>query len=411
MQQRAQAQIKRNNAPAVRNTSFFANPLKESLELRPRVADCPMKYLEFNQALRALPLYCPLSTTTFEPATSAERYYWLSKIQLDVDFVIIRASVGGSIGTLVWVARRNEGMSEDDDRADILDAQNLTKALIPHFHSRTMQRRIFKATSNVAKMTSTFASALYRDITGDDSAASSKDKAERIAFAERLIQSVGADGDAVLDLRKLSNAHRLGETMFEAFWVVAEEVLDSMVLGAEERRHGGVVAHLSEIISHQTLYSNVLALFDSKKEAGTIAAKEEAPSLRWFEMQFCPANEYIKSASAYTGRFQLKLQLQARQMRKDHAHFHYCRVQNHHGKDFTLKFRDNVLAVQADDKANGTIGEPGTATSFLARQRPVTAAIGSQPDSIDHDVGNSKTKLSPTVTLVHDPPHSKDGSW
>jgi hypothetical protein len=411
MQQRAQAQNKRNNASAGRTTSFFAKPLKERVEYRQRSPHCPVKYLDINHALCALSPCCPLSTTTFEPSTSSERFYWLQNIQLDVDFVIIRADVGGQIGTLVWVARRAEGMSEDDDRADVLTAQNLTKALIPQFHSRAMQKRVYKATSNVAKITSTFASALYRDLTGDDSAASSKNKAERIAFAERLVQSVGADGDAVLDLRKLSNAHRLSETMFEAFWVTTQEVLDSMVLGAEERRHGGVVAHLSEIISHNALYSKVLALFDSKKEVGTIAAKEEAPSLRWFEMQFCPANEYIKSASAYTGRFQLKLHLQTRQMRKDHAHFHYCRVQNHMGKAFTLKFRNFVLALQADDKANGTIGEPGTATSFLARQRPVTAAIGSQPDSIDHDVGNSKTKISPTVTLVHDPPHSMEGTW
>ena len=196
MQQRAQAQNKRNNASAGRTTSFFAKPLEERVEYRQRSPYCPVKYLDINHALCALSPCCPLSTTTFEPSTSSERFYWLQNIQLDVDFVIIRADVGGSVGTLVWVARRAEGMSENDDRADVLTAQNLTKTLIPLFHSRAMQNRLYKATSGVSKLGAAFASALYRDLTGDESAPKSKDKAARLAFAERVIQSVGAGESA-----------------------------------------------------------------------------------------------------------------------------------------------------------------------------------------------------------------------
>ena len=105
--------------------------------------------------------------------------------------------------------------------------------------------------------------------------------------------------------------------------------LSELTLAADERRHSGFVAYLSEILSYEKLYYDVSAAFRRQQESADgappkIPPTSKVPSLSWFKFQFWPANEHVRSALQYTGRFQLRMTLQTRDLRKDHAHAHYC---------------------------------------------------------------------------------------
>ena len=102
----------------------------------------------------------------------------------------------------------------------------------------------------------------------------------------------------------------------------------------------------------------------------------------------------------YTGRLQLKVQLQVRNLRKKHAHSYYCEKQRKNVKAWAFKFASFLLAIGGDDKATCNIGEPGTAVSVLPKQRKTVGSIhGNEIAAMDHEAGHVKVKMVPTVLL------------
>lgn len=234
---------------------------------------------------------------------------------------------------------------------------------------------------------------------------------ERLALVESF-SFVCGDPEIIPDMRVLLNAQKRGSTCFTEFWDCVQEELDSMTVAADERRHGGVVAFLSEVISQKKLDDSAQERLDTKKLNGIIASDVASPSLQWFRFQFWPSNEHVRTSWQYTGRFQMKLQLQVRNLRKSHAHAYYCAKQKKLAESWVHKYRDFCTAGQPDDKANGTIGEPGTATGFLTRQRKALSGVHvSSMQAMDHDAGSSKLRLIPSVFLKQEIPDSVDGSW
>ena len=190
------------------------------------------------------------------------------------------------------------------------------------------------------------------------------------------------------------------------------QAIDRMVLAADERRHGGVIAYLSEVVGYAKLYRDCVAEFEKGQADGTIGILAQAPCLSWFSMQFWPANEHVRSAFQYTGRFPLKMQLQIRNLRKHHPHTYYCAKQRKNLKAWAFNFARHVLAIGGDDKATANIGEPGTAVSVLAKQRKVaSAAFGNQLSALDHEAGHVRVKMVPTVLMKHNEPTDPECSW
>lgn len=259
---------------------------------------------------------------------------------------------------------------------------------------------------------------LYKELTGDESEEVNLPMKERqaaldaqLALVETFTLACG-EAEILADLRGIANAERKGGTCFVEFWNCVQEELDSMTVAADERRHSGVVAYLSEIVSHRTLFERSKARLEAQQASGQTSEQAKVPSERWFAFQFWPTNEHVRAALQYTGRFPLKLQLQVRNLRKDHAHAYYCSKQKKLVEAWVHKFRDFCTAGQPDDKANGTIGEPGTATTFLSRQRRVVANTSENNlRAIDHDAGSSKIRFIPSVFLKQEIPERVDGSW
>ena len=69
----------------------------------------------------------------------------------------------------------------------------------------------------------------------------------------------------------------------------------------------------------------------------------------------------------YTGRFQVKYAVQARQMRKSHPDSRYVAVILQYMKHFVIRFKDATLLLSVDDKAIVPVGEPGLPISSGVR--------------------------------------------
>ena len=390
------------------------------------------KYNELDAVLNTLQSYHPLSLTGFEPTNRGERYEWLENLRLSVPCVILKADVGGSIGTLHWVLKRLDVAAEFDSE-QIEDARELIKPLIPQIHSRALKRHFASRIAGLAKMSESARTFLYKELTGDESNPQSLAEKERFAYlqqqteiAETFALGIG-DLDIIVDIRTIVRAARTGSTSFGEFWQCVQEELDSMNTAADERRHGGVVAWLSEVVSHEELFERCLARFEAKKgPPPSIDLNAKVPSISWFKYQFWPSNEHVRSAFRHIGRFPLRLQLQVRNLRKEHAHAYYCAKQKSLVEDWIIKYRDSSAALQPDDKQNLNLGEPGTAASLLSKQKSTMGRIdpadqqrnisGQQNTkansrAIDHDAGSVKMRIVPTVHLYQDIPKHRDESW
>ena len=187
---------------------------------------------------------------------------------------------------------------------------------------------------------------------------------ERLAFVEQQSEvsqtfalAIG-DPNLILDLRAISSA-REGNTVFHEFWQCVQEVLAAMATAAEDRRHGGVVAYLAEQISTAELFRRAHARFDDKKSPfPMIDPNAKAPSFKWFQFQFWPANEHVRSAFQHTGRFPLRLQLQVRNLRKGAVELLAVRLEllEHDAKPHDGQHACAVLALQVEQRLELLVG-------------------------------------------------------
>ena len=82
-------------------------------------------------------------------------------------------------------------------------------------------------------------------------------------------------------------------------------------------------------------------------------------------------------AYQYTGRFQIKFQVQRRQLRCTHVDSKYAYIQIRYLKEFASKFRKNVAFICADDKALIPVGEPDQpiSTGVRAHHRSLGSSL------------------------------------
>ncbi|EXX65811.1 hypothetical protein RirG_129730 [Rhizophagus irregularis DAOM 197198w] len=86
------------------------------------------------------------------------------------------------------------------------------------------------------------------------------------------------------------------------------------------------------------------------------------PSIEWIRFQFWPTNPTSTRAMHYTGQFNIKYQIQARQLRKNHPDAHYCACLFHYLREFAILYHNYICFIAADDKHKVPIRE-GVATS------------------------------------------------
>jgi hypothetical protein len=241
---------------------------------------------------------------------------------------------------------------------------------------------------------------MYKELIHDNSAASSlieQGVDERVAKAVMELE----DPDVVIDLRKNNGKVALS---FEDFWTELQKYLDEIVTPVNERRHGNT-HYLPIAISVRDLREFMIErLADATKQI---------PFEEWIRLQFWPQNPYAKNALRYTGRFQVKYAVQARQMRHTHPDARYVAVVLQYVKRFAVKFKDIVCLFSVDDKAIVPVGEPECpiSTGVRGHHRSLVCASPGGPvlSALDHDF--HLFGVVPSVALSIEIPESPNDSF
>lgn len=245
---------------------------------------------------------------------------------------------------------------------------------------------------------------MFRELVHDNSAAAS---AIEQAVDDRVAKAIMEldDPDVIIDLRK--NNGKI-QSSFDDFWTELQLYLDEIVTPVNERRHGDTM-YLPIAISVRDL-CEVVSERLSKKHPGN---QPPTPSEEWVRLQFWPRNPYARSSLRYTGRFQVKYAVQARQMRKSHPDGRYVAVILRYIKQFTVSFTEYTLLLSVDDKAIVPVGEPNNpiSTGVRGHHRSLVSADSSAPilSALDHDF--HLFGIVPSVALQIDIPESHNDSF
>ena len=299
-------------------------------------------YLDLDEKVNGLHLYEPLHLSIFEPEQRYQRRHWIDNIELSHSIALLKRSYAGTLGNInvIWK------VAVDDERHET----NMAKAVLsvteqlPEYHTRKMRKDVLSKYLIHAKKSASLLNELYREATGDCSAPTNEsEKEQRVRIAEFLATN---DEDAVLtDLRSLNG--KVG-TSFDDFWDEVNKLFSEYEAAVQERRHGSFV-YLPFAISIRELIDRVV-----KRRPGI-----RVPSAEWVRLQFAPKSVHHRSALQHTGRFNMKFQVQRRQMRSQHEDAKYVYRQQVYVREHAIRFKDHCNFISSDDKALIPVGEPG----------------------------------------------------
>ena len=230
---------------------------------------------------------------------------------------------------------------------------------------------------------------------GDASAASNLSEEEVDKRVKMYVDL--EDPDIIMDLRSHNTGHG---TKYDIFWTECEKFLQEDIgLAVDERRHTSVT-HLARVLSVRDLLQQVTA---------RCPPSTPIPSRSWLSLQFWPKTMHAKSRLQYTGRFNVKYMVQARQFRKEHEDSHYAAAIFRYQREYAVKFKEHSVFICMDDKHKIKIGEPNYPVAAAERGRRVLVRKNEMFEVGDHDF--TKLNMIPSVIFAIDIPDDVSESW
>ena len=330
-----------------------------------------------------------------------QKYKFIEKLKtsgLSIPVVLMKYSPFGAMFTFcfVWKVADTKDQVQTEKYGEM--ERKVIKRIshnIPAFHTRMMKREFQLHFSLLGpNIQPSVYREMYSFLTGDVSKSASKTSQ---AVDERLKMALASgDPNLVVDLREHNSGRR---EKYTPFWDALHRLLElEYPAAADERRHGSQ-CYLPVAVSIRDLIEKVKEL-----EHGI-----EVPSETWVRFQFWPKDAYSHAALNYTGRFQMKYQVQSRSLHKDHEDSHYCMALYKYMRCFAVMYQEYVVFHCMDDKHGISIGEPEAPIASLDRGKRVIVFVGKEPVALDHDF--HRFKLTPSVTLVPDVPQKADDSF
>ena len=167
----------------------------------------------------------------------------------------------------------------------------------------------------------------------------------------------------------------------------------------DERRHTNIT-HMARAISARDLLEQV---------SSRCPPNTPIPSQSWLSLQFWPKSIHSHSKIHYTGRFNVKYMVQARQFRKDHEDSHYAAAVFGYQREYAVMMREESGFVCLDDKHRVKVGEPGHPVAAIERGKRVLVRRDELFEVADHDF--TKFSLIPSVILDVNIPEEVSDSW
>lgn len=314
---------------------------------------------------------------------------------IDVHAVMSIHAYGNNLGTLHFIWRVPDGISQSELLDQNLKTAQTVQEKIGVYHTRAMQKAATHSFGRICGIKPAYLREIYKRLTGDASASRTSDEAEVDVRIRLLLDS--EDSSIVCDLRELNKGQ---PEEYSLFWDECKRHLESVVeVCVHERRHGDVT-YLASALSARDLLTEVA----KKCPEGT-----PTPSEAWLRYQFWPKDPSKRSASQYTGRLKVKHMVQARQLRKFHDDAHYASALYRYLRSFSVKYSSVCTFASLDDKHHCKVGEPNHPVAAVERGKSVLVSLKKSFFVSDHDF--TRFSLIPSVVLVVDIPNSPDESF
>ena len=390
---------KRSRMELVHNSPEVVRTIGENLTVRythTRVQ--PPSYLSpLSDAVMSAGLNVPVEIGQMLPTDRRQKYDWVEEIRkgLRVPLVHVTYSPGSNVGNVHWIWQ-SDATSIDSALQKVQPIIEHLKQKIPQYHTRAMRREAYAkfglvtATANKSVLRH-----LYKDFVCDSSASANLSESEIDARVNLMFEL--EDPSLVYDLRH----HFAGrQAKFDTFWDEAKKLIQEDVgVAVDDRRHSTVV-HIAKALSVRDLREQVV----SRCPEGT-----PIPSDEWIRLQFAPASLSSNTALRYTGKLEVKRQVQQRQFRKGHPDSHYAACLFRYQRKYAIEVRDYAVFVCLDDKHKIKVGEPHSPVAAAERGRQVIVPTQARLQACDHDF--TKFGIVPSVTLIVDIPDEISGSW
>lgn len=114
-----------------------------------------------------------------------------------------------------------------------------------------------------------------------------------------------------------------------------------------------------------------------------------------YDFSLPPKNATSYSSLQFTGKLNVKFQVQSRQLRKEHIDVHYASAAFRYLKELSVKFREYTTFMCMNDKHHCKVGEQDHPVAAVDRGKRVI----------------TKFSIVPSVTMLLDIPESIYGSF
>jgi len=360
----------------------------------PKAAFVKEKYAVFDKLIvekqESVPVLFEESKHLKQPFDdNKQRARYFDNMQLSVPVDLYKYCPGGSVVSIVFVAKISETRSSSEALVEPIRVVSQIENQLPEFHTRAQKRYFKQKLHNIASIRPSVVDFIYKELAMDATQVSHHETQERL----NLI-SLGETG-LVGDLREL-NAGRPSDR-FDIFFEKLIEVVES-VTAVDDRRHGEM--HLSRWINIEELIAEAA---ESCPE-GTLI-----PSKSLVRLQFTPRNPYSHASLNFTGRIPVQYKVQRRQLRVAHEDQHFCAALYKYLKCKAIELGKYGAFVCSDDKAKVPVGNPGLPISTGVRGKKTITPTSSEMVAGDHDMHSCS--LTPSVYLVCDVPDATEKSF
>jgi len=224
------------------------------------------------------------------PSPGRDRYHFVQTLKdngCQLNAVLFTFSTGNNKGNyhFLWLTELDASGDEIQSKnAGVV--QKLTDDM-PKYHSRAMRQKFVSLFGRMVDVKPAYLREMYRELTGDSSAASSETESH---VSERVRQAIELeDIDAVIDLRH----HNKGQpNRYDKFWEACEAYIHGNMETAVDDRWYDRLEHLAVAMSVPDLLCEV----SKRVDPGT-----QIPSVQ-FRLQFWPKIPTAKVALQYTYR-------------------------------------------------------------------------------------------------------------
>lgn len=298
----------------VRTKLVASTPRRSQLELKTNVTVVNKKkgplytvhpnLSELDRRLKDSEPYVPISVREYIPCSDRRRVYDLVELLcedgLSHKCVHYVHHVGGNKPSLHFIWKIEEGTSEGELIKSCSQVILKIENEAPIYERRVTKKQFMRGFGFVGSPVAL--RAIFRDLTGDQSAASTLLQSEiDRRFAHAMLSE---DASILVDLRHLPPDKK--QDTFKVFFAETEKYLSEEVgVAVQERRHGEEL-YLAKAVSLKDLHQRI-------KER--VPDDTAIPSVKWLRYQFQPLNPRANTAKYFKGKMNIKMMVQKRQVR------------------------------------------------------------------------------------------------